>query len=222
MPSEETATYYEHPRPEVRALIPAEARVVVDVGCAAGALGAGLKSERPGIQVRGVEPSGQAAERARQVLDDVLVGGAQQQPPASWPAPDCVIFADVLEHLADPWTVLRRWRQRLAPGGVVVASVPNVAHHSVTLDLLLRGRWDYADAGILDRTHLRFFTRETALRLFRDAGLEPTHLERVTRYGRTSQVTKLLDRFGGVLRPGASLPRLTDPWTLQFLIVAKS
>jgi 2-polyprenyl-3-methyl-5-hydroxy-6-metoxy-1,4-benzoquinol methylase len=220
MPPEETATYYEHPRPEVRALVPPSARHVVDVGCAAGALGAGLKVERPGIQVRGVEPSQQAATRARQVLDDVLVGSAEQQPPASWPAPDCVIFADVLEHLTDPWTVLRRWGQRLAPGGAVVASVPNVAHHSVALDLVLRGRWDYEDAGILDRTHLRFFTRESALRLFRNAGLEPTRLERVTRYGRTSRVTKLLDRTGGALRPGALLPRVNDPWTLQFLIVA--
>jgi 2-polyprenyl-3-methyl-5-hydroxy-6-metoxy-1,4-benzoquinol methylase len=213
--------YFEHARPEVVALVPEDARRIVDVGCAGGALGRALKAQRPGVEVRGVEPVASVAERARAVLDDVLTGGAEDEPPASWPKPDCVIFADVLEHLVDPWTALSRWRERLRPGGSVVASVPNVAHHSVVRGLIA-GRFDYADAGILDRTHLRFFTRASIIDLFERAGLKPLRIERVTRYGRTNRLTRLLDRLGpGAMHRGLSPAILADPWTIQFLIVAR-
>src|SRR5439155_1577879 len=82
------------------------------------------------------------AMRARRVLDDVHVGDAETPPPASWPPPDCVIFADVLEHLVDPWKALAAWRARLAPGGKLLVSIPNVLHRSVVSGALA-GRWDY-------------------------------------------------------------------------------
>jgi len=171
--------YYSHPRPEVRALVPPAARLVVDVGCGAGALGAALKAERPGIQVRGIEVSPEAAARAAEVLDAVEVSAAAGIPP-SWPAPDCIILADVLEHMVDPWTALRDWGSCLRDGGHVVISLPNVAHVSV-LAGLWRGRWDYEEEGLLDRTHLRFFTRETAIELVEGAGLEVEELRRAVR-----------------------------------------
>ena len=106
--------YYGQERPEVRSAVPASARKVVDVGCANGRLGARLKAERPGIEVRGIEAVAEAAERARRVLDDAIHGKAEDDLPEHWPAPDCVIFADVLEHLIDPWAVVSSWRTRLA------------------------------------------------------------------------------------------------------------
>jgi hypothetical protein len=87
-------------------------------------------------------------------------------------APDLVLLLDVLEHLADPWRVLRGITAVMAPQATVIVSVPNVAHLSVSLPLLLRGAFKYGDAGILDRTHLRFFVRESAVALLNGAGLQ--------------------------------------------------
>ncbi len=216
------ASYYEHTRPEVARLVPAGAREVLDIGCASGAFGAALKAERPWVRVRGIEPVAEQAERARARLDDVSVGGADAGPPAGWPRPDCVVFADVLEHVVDPWTTLRRYRDFLLPGGVLVLSLPNVAHGSV-LRGLLRQRWDYADDGILDRTHLRFFTRETAIELIEGSGFVVTGVSRVLddeikgrAVGRAIGVERGPHRlFRGALAVAA------DAVTRQFLITAE-
>ncbi len=111
------------------------------------------------------------AEVARTFLDDTMTGTAEQGLPDGWPQPDCVIFADVLEHTLEPAAILATWREALAPGGHVVISLPNVLHATV-VGGLFRGRWDYEDAGVLDRTHFRFFTRATAAELITDAGFE--------------------------------------------------
>ena len=161
---ESRANYYGYARPEVCALVPASARTVIDFGCAGGGLGRALKKERPQVEVRGVEPVAAQAERARTVLDDVHVGTAEDALP-ELAAPHCVIFADVLEHLVDPWAAVRRARELLPSGGSLVVSIPNVLHHSVLGDSA-RGRFDYRDAGVLDRTHLRFFTAATARELY--------------------------------------------------------
>ncbi len=83
---------------------------------------------------------------------------------------DCVVFNDVLEHTADPWAVLRKTRALLTPDAAIVVSIPNVRHVSVLVPLIAGGRWDYEDWGILDRTHLRFFTRATAVELLQSTG----------------------------------------------------
>lgn len=215
------ASYYGYARPEVCALVPESARHVVDFGCAGGALGRHLKATRPGVEVRGVEPVASVAERARAVLDDVLVGKAEDPLPATWPRPDCIIFADVLEHLVDPWAAVRRARNLLSPDGTLVVSIPNVLHHSVASDLL-RGRFDYRDAGVLDRTHLRFFTRDTAREMLEQAGFRVVHVERVLEPpARTSErIRKLLARTPP--EAGAGLrARLADACTVQYLFVAR-
>ena len=221
---EARATYYGHERPEVAGLVPVAARYVVDVGCAAGHLGAALKRARPHVQVRGVEPTAGPAARARVVLDDVLEGGAEDELPPSWPAPDCVIFADVLEHLVDPWGTLRAWRARMTPGGTLVISLPNVGHRSV-MGGLVRGAFRYVPAGVLDRTHLRFFTRASAIDLIEQAGFRVTHFERVidgpraavSRLGRAAE--RVLPRRS--LRGGDALAWLADLDTVQFLFTAE-
>lgn len=163
------STYYQHARPEVLALIPETARHVLDVGCASGALGRAVK-QRQECRVTGIEYVAEVAQVAAESLDDVYAGDAveamQGMPDAFF---DCIVFADVLEHLVDPAACLAEAKRLLTPGGMVVASIPNVRHWSVVKDLL-EGRWDYQDAGILDRTHLRFFTRESMVRMFMEAG----------------------------------------------------
>ena len=83
-----------------------------------------------------------------------------------------ILALDILEHLVDPWAVARKLEESLAPGGVLIASIPNIRNYRALAPLLLRNRWDYQDAGILDRTHLRFFVRSTAVDLIAQTGLK--------------------------------------------------
>jgi SAM-dependent methyltransferase len=166
------AGYYADARPEVAALVPPTARRILDVGCGHGALGRLLKSR--GCEVTGVELVPDAADHARRFLDRVEVADVEVDglpfPAASF---DVVILADVLEHFIDPWSVAKQAAELLAPGGCIIASVPNVQNIDV-LRRLVRGRWDYRERGILDRGHLRFFTLRTLRRLFDEAGLRVT------------------------------------------------
>jgi 2-polyprenyl-3-methyl-5-hydroxy-6-metoxy-1,4-benzoquinol methylase len=207
------AGYSFYPRQDVLDLVPAGAKVVVDVGCASGILGATLKRQRPGIQVRGVEISSEAAARAREILDDVYCGSVESPVPSSWPRPDCVIFADVLEHLPDPWSVLRRYRAILGTGGKVVVSVPNIGHRSV-VEGLLHGRFEYVDAGILDRTHLRFFTRASAIDLLESTGFKVEQIRRNLDSATQPRWLRVANRLG-VLSAF-----LEDVQAVQFIIVA--
>ena len=151
-------------------------RTVLDVGCATGYLARALNDQ--GCAVTGLEYDPEAAERARPSLQGLVVADinlvdlAEQFPDQSF---DSIVFGDVLEHLLFPERVLRSAVKLLAPGGSVVISVPNVTHGSLRL-ALLEGRWDYRDSGLLDRTHVRFFTRESVLAMVRDAGLVVTDL----------------------------------------------
>jgi GT2 family glycosyltransferase len=160
-------------------------------------LGAALKFRR-GVHVTGIELDPEAAARARARLDDVRVGDAigtmHALPDASF---DAVVFADLLEHLAEPEAALAQARRLLAPGGVVVASLPNVRHWSVVKQLLA-GEFRYEPAGILDRTHLRFFTRTSARRLFADHGFSVVHAagSRWAEEGAPPRVVAALEQAG--------------------------
>jgi GT2 family glycosyltransferase/tetratricopeptide (TPR) repeat protein/2-polyprenyl-3-methyl-5-hydroxy-6-metoxy-1,4-benzoquinol methylase len=161
--------YYEYDRPEVVALVPHSARTVLDIGCGAGRLGEVLKSRQP-AEVVGVECVELAAQAARGRLDRVVVADAEQLDAAFAPGYfDAVVCADVLEHLRDPARLLRLARGWLKPGGRLVASIPNVRNHEVVQGLL-DGHWTYQAAGLLDRTHLRFFTRREIEKLFQSTG----------------------------------------------------
>jgi SAM-dependent methyltransferase len=139
---------------------------ILDVGCGYATTSERLR--RLGNRVTGIESSGQAVEVAKSRLDRVIEADLQQA--AVNENFDCIIFADVLEHLPWPAAVLERYLQFLAPGGSVIVSLPNVGLWSMRLSLLA-GRFNYADTGVLDRTHLRFFTRRTACALIEGAGL---------------------------------------------------
>jgi SAM-dependent methyltransferase len=172
--------YYDQDRPEVAALVPGGCRRVLEIGCGTGQLGRLLKAR--GHHVTGVELIAGAADEARCWLDEVVIADVEAGLPFAPGDFDCVVCADVLEHLVDPWRVLREAAGLLAPGGCVVASVPNVQNFDV-LWRLARGRWDYRERGLLDRGHLRFFTLATIAGLFAQAGLELAHIGH--RYRRT-------------------------------------
>jgi SAM-dependent methyltransferase len=200
--------YYEQARPEVAALVPPECRRVLEVGCAGGELGRLLQAR--GHRVTGIELVPEVAERARRWLDLVVTADVETEgfpfPPASF---DAIVFADVLEHLIDPWRVLREAVGMLADGGVVVASIPNLQNIDV-LRRLLRGRWEYRERGITDFGHLRFFTLHTIRHLFAQAGLTLEHVGH--RYRRSWWRELLCLLSAGHARAF---------WTRQYLVVGR-
>ncbi|MCC6443903.1 MAG: class I SAM-dependent methyltransferase [Armatimonadetes bacterium] len=165
-----TTEYYRQFRPEVAALVPEGCGRVLDVGCGVGVLGKRLKEQGRAGEVYGVEIVPEAAEAARAVLDGVLEGDIERLTlPFAMESFDCIVCADVLEHLADPWSVVARLHALLRPAGAIVTSLPNVGFHRVVRGLI-KGRWEYRDSGVLDRTHLRFFTLPGILDLFEGRG----------------------------------------------------
>ena len=163
--------YYEQDRLEMQALVPTEARCVLEVGCGAGTFGAALK-DRQDVEVWGIEPS-DAATRAAEVLDRVLACGIDEALPDLPDGRfDWVVFNDVLEHLVDPEACLRELLPKLAPGGGFIASIPNLRYYKVLRDLVLKGEFEYVEHGVLDRTHLRFFTPKSVARMWERLGCE--------------------------------------------------
>jgi len=152
--------------------MPEGAACVLEIGCNGGSLGAAYKKANPGSSYYGVELSKPAAAHAATRLDLVLCGPADEMDLSFLTGKiDCIVYGDVLEHLVDPWTLLANHAKLLKKTGVVVASIPNVQHWTL-LDHVLRGQWNYSDYGLLDNTHLRFFTLNTIHRLFGGAGLK--------------------------------------------------
>ncbi len=166
-------TYVDDVRQEVLDLIPVGARSVLDIGCGAGGFGRGLRMREPAVRIVGVEAVAESAQRARDNGYDLVVEGYFPERAAALEEEfDLIVLNDVLEHMVDPWSALSATGPLLRTGGHVVASIPNIRYFPVVVDLVRRDRWTYSDWGVLDRTHLRFFTETTMRQMFEDAGFE--------------------------------------------------
>lgn len=178
--------------------VPAESRVL-DCGCAGGFLAEHLRKR--GCVIDGIEFDSAAADRARDSCDRVFVGSLEDPDFMRGVSDkyDRIIFGDVLEHLVAPADVLRRVRHLLSNTGRILVSLPNVAHWSIRVHLL-RGRFEYTDWGLLDRTHLRFYTHRTARELVEGAGFQVTQHEYTIRL-RVAPFTARLIRPLAHLRP---------------------
>lgn len=149
---------------------------VLDVGCFCGGSGRWLKNKFPAVNVVGIEMLEKAAEMARQFYDHVLVGKFEDHDLTAYQGQfDVIIAADVLEHMYDPWQVLQKLKPLLAPHGAIYISLPNVRNLNV-LQALAKGEWQYEGAGILDITHIRFFTRKQALQMLEQTGWKTTEV----------------------------------------------
>lgn len=162
-------SYFMFPRPEVINLVPRNVKRVLEIGCGMGAMSIALK-EMYNCEIVGIEIDSNVAQFARHNLDEVYSEDIEIIDLSKLGKFDCIICADVLEHLRDPWTVIEKLANHLESGGQMVISVPNAANIEVVKSLI-QGDFTYKDAGILDKTHLRFFTRKTLPTLF------PTNLE---------------------------------------------
>jgi 2-polyprenyl-3-methyl-5-hydroxy-6-metoxy-1,4-benzoquinol methylase len=167
---ETTDQYYNTYKWEITPLIPEGPHTILDLGCGTGLFGRNLKEQNKAREIVGVEIFKQAADEAAKYYKKVYHGDVEQLNLNYKDYFDFVICGDILEHLKDPWTMLRRIKSWLKAGGRLLVSIPNLRYWTVLKDLVLCGDWEYRDAGILDRTHLRFFTKKSFLNAMAKAG----------------------------------------------------
>ena len=200
--------YYRYVRRDIDRLLPKSARRIVDVGAGAGATSTWIRTRYPQAYTIALEGNASIRDSLAQNVDEALIVDLNEPLPDIG-SPDLILCLDVLEHLIQPLDVLKRLTNTLAKDGTVIVSLPNVAHASVAVPLLLRGRFEYQDAEILDRTHLRFFDRVSAVGLLNQASLI---VQRGLRNGFSGPRTRLLDKMTcGTLR---------DRLTKQYVMAA--
>lgn len=186
--------YYGSEREDIIAVIPDDARRILDVGCGFGLMGKAIKKINGAVEVVGLEAEEKAAETARKNIDKVIAGDVEDiKMPFAAGYFDCLVYGEVLEHLKDPWRILREHAPYLKKGGCCIVSFPNVSHYSI-IEGLLRDEWNYRDSGILDGTHLRFFTIGGMRNMLSGAGYV---IEEEKRYIRASRVKKAIGRLLG-------------------------
>ena len=220
--------YHTNPRTEILSFMGEPPGTVLDVGCGGGATGQLVKDKFPGTRVIGIEINPSAAEHARRMLDRVVCAGVDDIDPARDMPNErisTVLLLDVLEHLYDPWRALQRIQRWLAPGTRVLASLPNL-RNLATLSELAGGHFEYTENGVLDVTHVRFFTRASLRDLFGQTGFEVRRITPLTQ-------PAVIDPVVVHRRPGRldtrtlsiryrSFDDLEDLYALQYVVDARA
>lgn len=164
--------YYDNIRTEMLQFLPSNAKRVLDVGCGNGAFALAIK-EQNNAEVWGIEFMTGPGIEAKNVLDRVFIGRCEdyiKDLPENFF--DVIYFNDVLEHLVDPYEVLKQIKSKLKPKGRIISSIPNVRHFNTFKKVLFQKDWKYEDHGVMDRTHLRFFTKKSIRRMYEALGYE--------------------------------------------------
>lgn len=220
--------YHTNPRVEIMSFLDEPPGTLLDVGCGGGATGVLVKRKFPGTKVVGLEINPSAAEHARRHLDHVICAAIEDVDLANelpGETISTVLLLDVLEHLYDPWRALQRIHGWLPPGARVIASVPNIRNLG-TLSELAGGRFEYEPNGVLDITHVRFFTRSSLRDLFEQTGFDVQRLEPLTQ-------PAIIEPMIVSRRPGRvqtrtisieyqSFEDLEDLYALQYVVDARS
>jgi 2-polyprenyl-3-methyl-5-hydroxy-6-metoxy-1,4-benzoquinol methylase len=188
--TEKDPEYYGLARLDVLRFLESPLGRVLDVGCGAGGNAKALR-ERGATEIVGIEIHEPSAEKAREVFDIVLAGAVEDQLENLTGTFDTILNYDVLEHLADPHSVVKSLRDIAAPNARLHVSLPNARHWSLMRDLVVRGSFGYTKSGHRDSTHLQWFTVADASRMLEDAGW---HVERVD-HQELHQVSKLAERI---------------------------
>jgi O-antigen biosynthesis protein len=219
--------YHQSPRNEIASFFNDAPGTVLDVGCGGGGTGKLLKEKFPGTKVIGIELNEHAAEQAREHLDLVIcdnINTLELKKHIGSQRVDTVLLLDVLEHLYDPWRALVRIRGWVEQGTRVLASLPNI-RNLVNLDELAGGNWNYGPDGVLDITHVRFFTRASLRKLFEETGyvveqmIPLTQPERVERCVVDRQPGQIVTRHMTIRYQ--DFEELEDLYALQYVIDAR-
>jgi len=185
--------YYQNYRSEMQPLLPENYSRVLEIGCGEGYFRNNLSLDH---EYWGVEPTPEIAQRAKERLDKVLIGTydevANHIPSAYF---DLVICNDVIEHMTDHDQFLQAIKSKMKPGGSLVASIPNVRHILNLFEVLVKKDWQYKNAGILDRTHFRFFTKKSLQRIIVDNGYESQQFIGINAYRADSFIKGLFAYF---------------------------
>ena len=164
--------YYFSVRDDLIRLIPPQAKRILEVGCAGGMTGKALR-EKGFEEIVGIEVNEEVAKNGKCYYDKLIIGDVEKVSlPFEKEYFDCILYGDVLEHLVDPWQVLKKHYPFLKKGGTIICSIPNIRHYRIIKKLLFKGRWEYTGDGIMDRNHLRFFTLDSIRRMLEEAGFE--------------------------------------------------
>lgn len=166
------AGYYDNVRHEMLKYLPQNAKKIIDIGCGNGAFASIVKQNNQ-AEVWGIELMEEEAKVAETVIDKVFIGPCEdfiQSLPNNYF--DVIYFNDVLEHLSDPYTVLDILKSKLAKDGVIISSIPNVRFYRTFAKVVFGKDWKYDEYGIMDKTHLRFFTGKSIKRMYEDLGYQ--------------------------------------------------
>jgi 2-polyprenyl-3-methyl-5-hydroxy-6-metoxy-1,4-benzoquinol methylase len=204
-------------RHEMLRFIPSRTEKALEVGCSVGNFGALVKSELK-AEVWGIEIDENACAVASARLDTVICGPFERRSELSGEKFDCVIFNDVLEHMVDPHGALTYAKELLKPRGTVVASIPNVRYFGNMWLLIVHKSWKYVDTGILDRTHLRFFTKSSISDMFEEIGYDVEKIEGINPLETYDPYFMKKFRFINTL----TLKQISDMRWMQFAVVARA
>ncbi|HHW03154.1 MAG TPA: glycosyltransferase [Thermoanaerobacterales bacterium] len=213
--------YYRNYNSIIMTKIPIRTNRVLDIECGLGALGLELRNLNKDIEVHGIEKNENVAKIASKILDKVYIGDAEQiVNELEENYYDVVALGDVLEHMHNPWEFIKKIKRLLSKNGIIVTSIPNINNISI-IKGLLSGKWEYADAGLLDRTHIRFFTYNSIKKMFDDAGYyikDVTKLVSGIESSRDNTFLYYLDNIAKIL--GYSYNYKNEGDAYQYVIVA--
>lgn len=212
---DKSSDYFSSVRWDIISLIPDGDHRVLEIGCGNGNTLITLQKLNKAREIVGVEINYDNLRGNCDQLDAFLVGDVEEiEPTFEEDYFDYIIFGDVLEHLMDPASVLKRYSSFLKSAGYIIASIPNIKNYRVLLDLVLYDKFEYADAGILDRSHLRFFTRREMCSLFEQADLNVISVQSKFGGGYLGNIDRRLNNSLGKYLPGRSF------LTVQYIIKA--
>ena len=171
--NEKNDNYYSLPRQDILSLINDKHKKILEIGCAFGELGKSIKRHFPEVIIDGIELNPDSRDFLLDNYNNVTIGNIEDLDISKIDnGYDLIIFADVLEHLYDPWRILNLLREKLSENGNVIVSVPNLRSSGILFNLIIRGRFKYAESGLMDRTHIRWFTRHEINKALDDAGFK--------------------------------------------------